>query len=624
MFSKKLKMLKIIVFLLIYNFTFSQKDREINLFEISNNSSLKTSIFKNGIQGEILSLNKEKLKELIESNLESFNLKIPLENNTIELKLKKSSFIVEGALAKSMYGKFRTPLEGRGTYYWGNTIDTNLGNTIIAFSFFKDRVVGLFSSDIGDYALFQLDEKSNNYAFYKNVNSNSGFECGTSDLTVSSRNEITSVNRNSNLSTLNYPLEISMNANNCTIFNPNMGNGSVQQTIDLILSDFNIYALIFANEEISIKISEIVLEDSIPPNGTFAGDCGNGSVFSDFYGPGMTTSQGCTGETTHFLQQFQNIIGSNYVGDYAYMYIGGRSCYAAGRAATTNGNNGAFCNLDKKYRMAVGRTATVFTANSNFELPDFFSRLEIFPHEIGHLLGSPHTSCSNSMTTFPFYNFTPYYNIMLSGGGNCFNIDNNFRRGFGVEPGNHIRNNILNNISCFDESSYCNPEDIYIFHRIEDLASVDYSAYYNAQNIVADNLILNNSEAIYKAESSIELVPGFEVEINSEFEASIELCNQSSSSSNSSDEVNYLNRVNLFTVYPTYVKNSTNIVSIRNSNLINTITVYNLFGLKVMEEETINITNVTLDLSSLQQGIYIIKVFNNKKQVVHTQKIIKE
>jgi hypothetical protein len=82
---------------------------------------------------------------------------------------------------------------------------------------------------------------------------------------------------------------------------------------------------------------------------------------------------------------------------------------------------------------------------------------------------------------------------------------------------------------------------------------------------------------------------------------------------------------NTFTVVPTAVKENVSIIgAINNIQDIHTVKVYNLFGLEVFKEENINAKSVSLKLSRLPQGLYIIKVYNTKKEVVHTQKIIKQ
>ena len=72
------------------------------------------------------------------------------------------------------------------------------------------------------------------------------------------------------------------------------------------------------------------------------------------------------------------------------------------------------------------------------------------------------------------------------------------------------------------------------------------------------------------------------------------------------------------TVYPNPIKNSIN-VSVNNGVIVNTITVYTIQGKKLVQQELKDDT--TIDVSSLSQGIYFVKLNTNKGEI--TKKIIK-
>ena len=72
------------------------------------------------------------------------------------------------------------------------------------------------------------------------------------------------------------------------------------------------------------------------------------------------------------------------------------------------------------------------------------------------------------------------------------------------------------------------------------------------------------------------------------------------------------------TIYPNPIKNSIN-VSVNNGVIVNTITVYTVQGKKIVQQELKDDT--TIDVSSLSQGIYFVKLNTNKGEI--TKKVIK-
>ena len=147
-----------------------------------------------------------------------------------------------------------------------------------------------------------------------------------------------------------------------------------------------------------------------------------------------------------------------------------------------------------------------------------------------------------------------------------------------------------------------------------------------------NNDVSGGSKLKFRARNNIEIVSGDYTPttggyIDLQIDENLQLndCPPSTSQSSQSSvniENNSLN--NKFLVTPTLVKSDVLIENIQKVENLNIISIYDLFGFKVLEQKGINKTNLILDLSKLNQGIYIIKVFNSEKQVVHTQKIIKK
>lgn len=489
--------------------------KTISLFSLSNAKSASSQYFKPENEGVILKLDKQKYNSFMQAAPDFFTLTIPKlgrEEGSVQIRLLKNQITSDDAKAVTNNGKVLFRLKDRGHHFTGTVVGKN---TLVAFSFFNEGVYGFISGDMGNYNLTQLQNQgAGTYALYKEEASEEEFDCGTEIDERSITNYVPAGSSSNNIQTARHPIYISLESNYDVFVNPNVGNSDLAQMTNIMLSHFNIYAQVFKNEEVTIRLSEVKIETTGP---------------TLFFGPGMTNTGGnCPPNgTTNYMSQFQTHRASFYNGDYAYLYVA-TSCRAAGRAAGT----GNFCNNSDASRMGVGLVPSALPVG--YELPAIHHRITIFIHEMGHLLGTRHTrECrwngnGTALDAGPdgtanncYFGPDPaFYSIMASGGGANDWAEWNLRRGFGVQPGQEIRDEIADNISCFNENIFCNANR-YIFHRIADEFPVDYVAYYEALNIWADNTITLNAEATYVAEEYIELLPGFNVSFGAEFEAII-------------------------------------------------------------------------------------------------------
>lgn len=484
----------------------------VQLFELSSNRAVASQYLTPEHDGYLLELDQQKLQRFMNDAPSTFTLRLPSGNGkaaALDIQLMKSQIIAPGAIGKTSNGFQKIDLESQGTHYWGKVTGES---TQVAISFFNNEIYGYFSGARGNFNLIPLKEEGvTTYAFYKDQATSEDLSCATDD----SEDEATSdtpASKSSTVRTQRYPIRISLEANSEVLAASSIGNGSVAQTVNIMLSHFNQSAMIFSNEELTMWISEISIETIEP---------------TDFPGPGMTNNGGnCpAGGTSNYMSQFQTLRSDNYNGDYAYLFVAS-SCRAAGRAATIGG----FCDNPNTSRMGVGLIPQPLP--SGYELPVVHPRLNIFIHEMGHLLGSPHTrSCiwngngtaldagPNGDANNCYDGPQPaFYTFMASGGTPDQWQDYNYIRGFGVQPGQRIRDRVIEHLDCFTENIHCQANR-YIFHRIADEFPVDYNAFYQALDIKADNKILNSATALYVASEYIELLPGFEVAINAEFEA---------------------------------------------------------------------------------------------------------
>ncbi|OGQ24919.1 MAG: hypothetical protein A2138_16450 [Deltaproteobacteria bacterium RBG_16_71_12] len=190
---------------------------------------------------------------------------------------------------------------------------------------------------------------------------------------------------------------------------------SVSETTNYITAMFNQVATLYANENVDLRIADLVVWTAPDPYASLNG-------------------------TANVLTAFQSNVGTNYTGNLAFFL-------------TTRPLNGGIAYVDvvcnKAYAFGVAAVLNNFA-----NVPSYSWTVEVVAHELGHNLGSPHTqSCSwpggaldNCWT--PEGSCAPgpapvnggtvmSYCHMTSAGIN-------FANGFGPQPGDLIRSRVTN------------------------------------------------------------------------------------------------------------------------------------------------------------------------------------
>ncbi len=188
---------------------------------------------------------------------------------------------------------------------------------------------------------------------------------------------------------------------------------------------FNALSLLYANERISLVLEHLEIWSSTSP-------------YPNPSDPGID-------DRTEFLNHFKNYRAATWTGDLAILITQNN---IGGMAAGFSG----LCNADRTESMCIAG----LYANYLDSYPAYFYNVYNSAHELGHLFGSRHThACvwNGNNTAIDgcagyiegFCNIPPY----PTGGGTimsyCWNpfwID--FQEGFGVQPGNVIRNRVYN------------------------------------------------------------------------------------------------------------------------------------------------------------------------------------
>ncbi len=447
-----------------------------------------------------LRLDRRKLEQYVAAPARNITFQIPLpDGQKTTLQLTKVQLISEGFEAVSASGK-HTLVHAPGIFYHG--IVQGEPGSIASVSMFRNHVRILIANDQGNQ-IIQQDrtlEGGDWYIMYndRHLKHTLNAFCQTPDRASGQRlmhNDL-SPSDASNCVKVYLECDFALYQNNSSAF---------INTVDYALELFSESQLIFRNEDVKVELSKIFVWDEEDPYATT--DCGN---VLDAFVDNRPTFEG----------DLAHLISSKFTDNGDGISLCGRA-YGIGGICGGSSDPGPYC-------VSLG------LLNPILDFPVYSWELNIFTHEMGHVLGSRHThACvwnGNDTQIDDCGNQTAFDNGSTPEGNSCFDEDSpilpmdggfimsychqisavgmNFSFGFGPQSGDVIRSTIMS-AGCLSSSCSC---DDFTDRVVSDTPIAP--AVYNASNLItsAGQAITPGATVLFQAGHQISLEEGFAAE----------------------------------------------------------------------------------------------------------------
>ncbi|MBK8846923.1 MAG: T9SS type A sorting domain-containing protein [Bacteroidetes bacterium] len=394
---------------------------------------------------QALAVNMTALQKAVSTASEMIQLNIPYNGTQVSLLMYKADlgdFIVT---TKDASGEHAAAYN-HGIHYRGIVLGNS--NSIATASLFANELMIVFSDESGNHNLGRLEDGSGYYVVYNEMkfNGKNPFECFMDDR--SDENEpIAPIEKYGNTMMLDCKTVKCYYEADFAMYNAFGSN--VTTTSNYVTSIFNEKATLYANDNIPIEISQIVVWTVTDPYATFT-------------------------STSTANQAFITQTGSTFNGDIANLLttrnLGG---------GIAQGFSG-LCNKQQAHC-----TSMIYTTYSNF--PTYSWTIMVITHEMGHLMGSRHThACvwNGNNTAIDGCSGSTEGGCPLpgnpSGGGTImsychFNVGINFNLGFGPQPGGLLLNN-FNNATCLTGSTAGTPTGLNTSGITANAANLNWNA----------------------------------------------------------------------------------------------------------------------------------------------------
>lgn len=413
---------------------------------------------------KVFQLETSGLHQILNEKPKTIQLSIPLKNEVIEVELYQKNIFTDNF---RVFDQNHQALNYQpGVYYRG--IVKNNPNSIVAFSFFRNDVTGVISigGQPGNIVIGKL-KNSDNFVSYSDylLNKENPFSCETEVLPASPETYSDTFAKPTTDEDWNPCVRIYYEITNSVYLEH---NENVDQTINWMTAVHNNINTLYENDEINISLHNIMIwmeEDPYP-----------GDPYDD-------------------LDMFLDI-RQDFEGDLGHL------------VSTPSTTSLAFLDSICQYYNHAYSGISLYFGN----VPTYSWTIMAMTHETGHALGSPHThSCSwngnNTAIDICAPTFDPEYSegcndgpIPYDEGGTIMSychllgsVGINFNNGFGEQPANLIRNNMMTKFclgtNCtdnYDDETHCFPSVSYNIepityvglHEIDNESSVYSSIAY--------------------------------------------------------------------------------------------------------------------------------------------------
>jgi hypothetical protein len=357
---------------------------------------------------DVLSINEGEVRQLQKDKPQTLTFTLPstlrssLEVEVVQTEVLADGFAVYTASAEG-------PVEFEEVLFYRGVVKGD-EESMVTLTVYGDEMRALVSSpSMGNLSLGKYGEEGATYLLTPDNASDKPFECATEDTgRAYSRAE---VSPRADLRSSDKCISMYLEVDNDIYRDKNGTNGVMQ----FVTGFFNEVATLYANENVSIKISEIFIWDtSSPYNG------------SDSY---------------TLLQQFQSNRRS-FNGDLAQLL----SYQASGGIAYVDG----ICSFSDSYKLSFVSVSPFYRS-----VPTYSYTVMASAHEFGHLFGSQHThACAwngngTALDGCPGYTegscavpARPRDGGTIMSYCHITSVGINLSKGFGDQPGNLIRNSV--------------------------------------------------------------------------------------------------------------------------------------------------------------------------------------